>query len=150
MIAKLIESMSPEQRSRLTLDFGSEERQRWHYAPRPRSGIARGEMSTTQLAAADALMADSLSETGYKKAQGIIRHEVILGRVEAREGASQFKRDPGLYSYTLFGSPGGEEPWGWQLDGAPPVSQLHDNRRRHRLGHPVLLRRQPSRGEERA
>ena len=117
MISTLIESMSPEHRSRLILDFDSEERQRWHYAPRPRSGIARGEMSATQLAAGDSLMADSLSETGYKKAQAIIRHEVILGRVEAREGAMRFTRDPGLYSYTLFGSAGGEEPWGWQLDG---------------------------------
>ena len=82
-----------------------------------RVGVPRGEMSVAQLEAADALMASGLSEEGYGKAVAIIGHELILGRAEAGDGVTRFDRDPGLYYYCVFGSPGDEGPWGWRVEG---------------------------------
>ena len=115
--ADLLDSLDPGQRSRATFEFDSRERQVWHYMPIPRSGVARGEMSGEQLAAADALMASGLSEVGHAKASAIVEHESVLQRVEDQWGNRRFDRDPGLYFYSVFGNPGNDAPWGWRLDG---------------------------------
>ena len=112
-----LDTLGPEQRSTATFDFESDERENWHYVPRPRAGLARSEMNRPQLEAANALIATSLSEMGLRKSLEIINLETILGRIEGGEGVSRFDRDPGLYYYSVFGGPGSREPWGWQVDG---------------------------------
>ena len=109
-------ALTPEQRGKATFDFSSDERQNWHYVPRPRKGLPRGDMEEAQLEAADALMARSLSAAGFKRSLDIMQLEVILGRVEGGEGSERFDRDPGLYFFSIFGVPG-DEAWGWQVDG---------------------------------
>jgi len=74
-------------------------------------------MNAAQVEAADALMATGLSKSGFHKARAIIDHELILARVEAEEGVVRFDRDPGLYFYSVFGSPGGSEPWASRVEG---------------------------------
>lgn len=110
-------SLSPRLRENATFEFESAERLKWHYIPKVRGGIKRGELNSTQLDAADTLMTTGLSSIGLKKARSIIAHESILGRVEELEGATRFDRDPGLYYHAIFGDPTGEGPWGWRTEG---------------------------------
>ena len=110
-------ALSAEQHERATFDFGSDERLVWHYTPIPRNGLPRGDMDATQLAAADALMASSLSDEAFKKAKSIIELETILGRLERGGDGERFPRDTGLYFFSVFGSPGGSDPWSWRADG---------------------------------
>lgn len=115
--AAFLPRLSSEQRSRASFDLASAERHDWHYVPGARKGVALGEMSETQIEAAQALMTSSLSDNGYRKARSIIDHEAILGRVEAGAGVGRFDRDSGLYYYSVFGNPGTDEPWGWRVEG---------------------------------
>ena len=115
--AAFLAALNPEQRERATFEFDSDERFVWHYTPIPRNGLPRGDMDAAQLAAADALMASGLSGEAFKKAKAIIDLETILGRVERGEGGERFPRDPGLYFFSIFGTPGGDEPWGWRAEG---------------------------------
>ena len=112
-----LDTLTPEQRQRATFDFTSEVRQNWHYVPRPRNGLARGDMDGAQLEAADALMASSLSLIGLDKSRAIIQHELILGAIESGTGATRLDRSPDLYLFSVFGAPGGDEPWGWRVEG---------------------------------
>ena len=95
--------------------FDSDVRQDWHYVPRSRVGLPRGRMDGTQLESAHALMASGLSAVGARKAEQIIRHESILGRIEG--DSAQFLRDPGLYFFNIFGRPGADDSWGWRVEG---------------------------------
>ena len=115
--AAFLHALRREQRARGTFDFDAEERQNWHYVPKARSGLPRGDMDGAQLESADGLMASSLSEGGFKKAQAIIQHELILGRIEASGGATRLDRTPDLYFFSVFGTPGGDDPWGWRVEG---------------------------------
>ena len=110
-------ALSPEQRELASFDIGADERLVWHYTPIPRNGLPRGEMDASQLEAADALMASSLSDAAFKKAKAIIDLETTLGRVERGEGGERFPRDTGLYFFSVFGTPGGDEPWSWRGEG---------------------------------
>lgn len=93
-----------------------EERFNWHYVPRQRNGVALKELSEKQRQAALALLKVSVSEQGFKKATEIMALENILREVESR-GPDDIYRDPLNYAITIFGEPGGEEAWGWRLEG---------------------------------
>ena len=110
-------TLAPEQRDRAALDFWSDERHVWNYTPVPRNGLSRGDMDEAQLAAAEALMASSLSPAGLAKARAIIQHELLLRGIERSAGSARFARDPGKYFFSVFGRPGAKEPWGWRVDG---------------------------------
>ncbi len=63
-------------------------------------------------------MATGLIEDSNRKAQLIIEHETVLGPLEEEPGRVTFRRDPLLYSWTIFGDPGSDaEPWGWRVEG---------------------------------
>ena len=116
-----LSTLTPEQRAKTTIDFGSDERRDWHFFPkedleREREGLTRGEMNGEQLEAADGLIAASLSERGHRQTTAIIENEVRLGEIERSEGFLRYNRDPGLYYLRVFGDPGGG-PWGWSLEG---------------------------------
>ena len=115
--SQLLPKLSPEQRSLASFDFAADERHNWHYVPKARQGIALGVMSDSQREAALAMIAGGLSDDGYRKALSIIDHEVILGHIEAGVGVGRWDRDSGLYYFTVFGTPGTEEPWGWRIEG---------------------------------
>ena len=40
-----------------------------------------------------------------------------LGPLEKERGVKSFKRDPELYYFTVFGTPGGDDPWAWRAEG---------------------------------
>src|SRR5205823_5016736 len=55
---------------------------------------------------------------GTATAQQIIALEAILHETERLEGQpSGHERDPELYYFTIFGTPGDSAPWGWRASG---------------------------------
>ena len=112
---RFLETLDPEREALASFPFDSDVRQDWHYVPRSRVGLPRGRMDGSQLESAHALMASGLSAVGAMKAEQIIRHESILGRIEG--DSAQFLRDPGLYFFNMFGRPGGDDRWGWRVEG---------------------------------
>jgi hypothetical protein len=125
-------SLTPEQREKATFAFEDSERWNWHYVPRPRKGLPRGEMSEAQLVASEVLMASAMSERGLRQANAIFELETILKGIEQRNGTLIHRRDPGLYFFCVFGTPvvpfdaaqgklsshhERDKPWGWRVDG---------------------------------
>lgn len=90
----------------------ADERRNWHFVPRPRRGLPIKDMSTEQRLLAHGLMASGLSHRGYAKAVGIMSLESVLAALEN----NPVRRDPELYYFSLFGTPG-KPPWGWRVEG---------------------------------
>jgi hypothetical protein len=100
--------LDDRQHSKATYAFSDSERTRWHWTtPRnfPRNGLPLREMSPEQRDQALALVAVGLSPAGFQKALDIMSLQNDLGN------------DPELYYVTVFGAPGGAEPWGWRFEG---------------------------------
>jgi hypothetical protein len=89
-----------------------DERRNWHYVPRPRRGLPMREMTAEQRLLAHGLLATGLSHRGHNKAVGIMSLEGVLAALENNPK----KRDPELYFFSIFGTPG-REPWGWRVEG---------------------------------
>ena len=109
-------ALTAEQKSKATIDFKDAERTNWHFIPRARKGLAIKEMTFEQRLLAQALLATGLSHRGYTKAVSIMSLEAILAELERPRGGGA-NRDPELYFVTLFGKPGGGEPWAWRFEG---------------------------------
>jgi hypothetical protein len=109
-----LQSLQPDQREKAVFPFASEERQNWHYIPRPRAGVPLKELTSVQREGADRLLQSVLSVEGLAKAREIMALEEILGKLE-ENGAHV--RDPELYFITIFGLLGEGEPWGWRMEG---------------------------------
>jgi len=114
---KFLDSLAPAQRAKATFSYHDGERIFWYYPPLNRHGITVKELNQKQRDAAFSLMANSLTENAYKQARLIMDHESVLGPLEKEEGRVTWERDPELYSFTIFGQPGGAEPWGWRVEG---------------------------------
>ena len=112
-----LSTLVPAQRAEATFEFGTDERFRWHYTPIPRRGLSRGDMGPAQTAAADELLAASLTSVAARKARQIIDLETVLAKVERNTGAIRHDRTPDLYFFSVFGEPDGQEPWGWRAEG---------------------------------
>ncbi|WZO98263.1 DUF3500 domain-containing protein [Isosphaeraceae bacterium EP7] len=113
----LLASLSPEQRSKIGFEFGDPLRHDWHFIPRARKGLPIKEMSSEQHALAQGLLASGLSQRGFIRAETIISLEKILFDLEQGKGPT---RDPELYFFNLFGTPGStdpKQPWGWRFEG---------------------------------
>jgi hypothetical protein len=101
-------SLGEAQRAEAAYAFDDAERLRWHWTtPRnfPRNGLALRSMEPDQRDLAFALLRASVSDYGFQKALDIISLQNDLGN------------DPELYYVTVFGTPGGAEPWGWRFEG---------------------------------
>ncbi len=107
-------TLTPEQKTRSTFPFNSDERFRWFYTPVSRKGIPLKEMTEPQKKAAMDLLRAGLSEKGYTKAETIRALENVLRELEKDQGPT---RDPGLYFFTFFGEPSESTPWGWRYEG---------------------------------
>ncbi len=112
-----LEGLSQEQRAKATYQYQDGERIFWYYPPLNRHGLALRDMDEGQRRLAHALMASGLSEKSYGQAVQIIEHEEVLGPLEKEAGRVTFVRDPDLYYFTVFGDPGGQDPWGWRAEG---------------------------------
>jgi hypothetical protein len=106
-------SLRPEQRQRAVFDFENRERVNWHFVPRQRRGLPLKDMSPEQQELARRILRTALSQSGYLKATTIIELELVLREM----GQNPRVRDPELYFFSVFGSPGPEAPWGVRAEG---------------------------------
>ena len=113
----LLNSLSETQKAKATYAYEDGERLFWYYPPLNRHGLALRDMDAKQRELAHAVMASGLTEKSYEQAKLIIDHELVLGPLEKEQGAVTFVRDPELYYFTVFGQPGGADPWGWRAEG---------------------------------
>ncbi len=109
-----IESLSEEQRARLTFPVDDPEWRRWaniHLSTR--QGVGFLELDSRQSTAALLLLARSLSPRGFETAVNIMRLEGHLADLLDNAPGYGEKR----YWLTIMGRPSEVEPWGWQIDG---------------------------------
>ena len=111
---ELLGKLSDEQKSKATFEYGGEERKNWHFIPRERKGLPIKDMTPEQRTLAMALAKTGLSDEGYRKATLIMSLEAVLREMEKDTTG---KRDPEKYYVSIFGAPGGKEPWGWRFEG---------------------------------
>jgi hypothetical protein len=114
---RLLAELTPEQRQQAAFPMASDERLRWHFIPNemfPRKGLAFRAMTESQRARAHDLLKAGLSQRGYMTAAAIIELENVLRRMEK---GGRFARDPVDYQFTVFGTPGAKDAWGWRVEG---------------------------------
>jgi hypothetical protein len=115
---RLLDALSDEQRAKATFPFEGDERYFWHYTPVDRNGLPLKEMSPVQRERAFALLASGLSARGTETAQQIIALEPILRETERIEGRDTvWLRDSERYWFSVFGTPGSQQPWAWRVGG---------------------------------
>jgi len=107
-------ALTDEQKAKVGFGFKDDQRYDWHFIPRVRKGLPWKEMTPAQRALAHALLASGMSSRGYAQAVTIMSLEAILQDMEQGKGPV---RDPELYFFSIFGSPGGADPWGWRVEG---------------------------------
>ncbi len=111
---ELLGKLSDEQKAKAVFGFSVEERKNWHFIPRERKGLPLKEMTPEQRTLAMGLAKTGLSDEGYEKATLIMSLESVLREMEKDTTG---KRDPEKYFVSIFGTPGGKEPWGWRFEG---------------------------------
>ena len=96
------------------------ERERWFYTPTDHGGLSLRDMTSAQQREAHRLLGSSLSQRGYVTTATIMGLDNILDLQEEFSWPLQHgqrPRDPLGYSVSIFGEPGGEQPWGWRFGG---------------------------------
>ena len=114
--SNFLSALTAEQKAKAVFDFAGEERTNWHFIPRERKGLQMKEMTQEQRLLAQALLATGLSHRGYAKAVSIMSLEAVLAEMEKGKAGGAV-RDPERYFVSVFGTPGGAEPWGWRVEG---------------------------------
>ena len=112
-----VNSLNAEQKAKATFEYMDGERVFWYYPPMNRHGLALRDMEPAQRELAMAVLASGLTPESYEQAKLIIEHEEVLGPLEKEKGIVSFRRDVELYYFTIFGEPGGKDPWGWRVEG---------------------------------
>jgi hypothetical protein len=107
-------SLNPEQRALARLSIEDDQRQDWHYIPKPRKGLPYKQLGHDQIQLANALLRTGLSQQGFQKVSTIMSLEPILREIEQGGGPA---RDPELYYFCVFGEPHSSKPWGWSMEG---------------------------------
>ena len=110
----LLAGLDDRQRKLAARPFTDDAARRWlEYRPRRRPGACIAELSGTARKAAHRLLATGLSEHAYAQAMGIVALEEVLDRKEQwRRG-----RHSGDYWVSVYGDPGGDQPWSWRFEG---------------------------------
>jgi len=112
-----LESLSADQKAKATFHYLDGERIFWYYPPMNRHGLPLRDMNESQRTLAMTIVEKTLDPAAYRRTKQIIDHESILGVVEKEAGIVSFRRDPELYYWTIFGEPGGDDPWSWRAEG---------------------------------
>lgn len=112
-VQAFLKTLDEEAREQAMIPFDDEERYNWHFTPRERKGLPLKAMTAEQRIAAHDLLRSALSSKGYLKATSIMHLEEVL---KVLENGSP-RRDPENYAFSIFGTPGEGEPWGWRIEG---------------------------------
>jgi hypothetical protein len=140
---EFLQTLSEKQKAKIQFGFNEDERYNWHYIPRTRKGLTLNEMTDQQIKAAFALLRTALSDTGFNKATSIIELENVLREVENRS-ANDTYRDPGNYSFSIFGNPATDAIWGWRLEGHHIAFNFSSEDNRLASGTPGFLGSNPA------
>lgn len=112
-------TLEESQRAKLLFKFNdSAQRVRWSNLPTGivrREGLRIGDLSASQRSAAMALLASTLSKTGYQKVLAIMEGDEVLKTTSRTKGQPMFGRDE--YYISIMGSPSPTEPWILQFGG---------------------------------
>src|ERR1051326_2612915 len=111
---RFLAALDDNQRSKAAFPFETDERMNWHFIPKERKGLPLREMSAYQKHLASALLAAGLSQMGYIKAVTIMSLEDVLRTMEKDNGE---RRNPEKYYFSIFGTPGDHETWGYRVEG---------------------------------
>lgn len=142
--ATFLASLDDAAKTKAVYSFESDERYNFHFFPKDdRRGISLNELSPAQRQAAMGLLKSTLSETGQKKALAVIQLEGILKEVEGRKAEDRY-RDSGKYYFTLFGTPGNANIWGWRLEGHHLSFTFSANKNELVSGTPAFLGANPA------
>ncbi len=113
-----LDGLDPAQRARASFPFETDERFAWAYTPGDRNGLPIAAMSAAQREGAMAALGMALSSRGAREVRAVIALEEVLGQIEREAGwLDAPRRDPELYWFSVFGEPGGREPWALQVNG---------------------------------
>ena len=110
-------SLPEPQRESATVVFEDGERVRWNFVPGQYRGVSFADLGEESRSTLDALLDAHLSPTGLAEVSAIRGLEAVLFERESRPGRPANHRDPERYFLAVFGEPGGEEPWGWRMQG---------------------------------
>ncbi len=95
----------------------------WHFVPDNnfvtsrgyrRNGLTYKDMNAEQRSLADALLAASLSRSGFVTVKTIMSLEEVLRILESDTVG---RRDVNIYHFSVFGKPSMEGDWAWRLEG---------------------------------
>ena len=110
-----LEALTPEQRTRCSWPMDAAEWRMWinvhmnHF----RHGVLLEDLAQPVRELALDILRATLSARGYHQARSIMRLNELLAELTGDHEA--FGEWP--YFVSIFGTPGGDEPWGWQIDG---------------------------------
>ena len=117
-------SLNVEQTEAAQFPFtDAKNREQWHFVPGnnfeqtykyARKGLTYAMMTPDQRHLADALLAASLSKSGFIKAKSIQSLEEIL---RIKEGDTTGRRNPQTYHFSIFGKPSDDGRWGLRVEG---------------------------------
>ncbi len=123
---KLVSSLDALRRQAALFAFEDAERFRWNYRPDAfdwhgtvwHEGLRLVNMTREQQQAALELLETGLSPRGADRVHAIMALERHLREAErVVHFYRHVVRDPELYSFAVFGSPGGTDPWAWRAGG---------------------------------
>lgn len=104
-------ALDPQQRAAARIAFDDDERENWHFIPRARRGVALRQMQPAQRERVLDLLRQALSPEGFARQENIRLLDQVLF-----DATGNPVRDPHLYYFTVFGTPG-EGLWGWRFEG---------------------------------
>ena len=108
-------ALPPVQRATATLPLDSDGWRSWSnlHPFLLRHGVCLADLEPDQRAAALGLVRQSLSAGGFETARAVMKmNEHLLELTGSSEEYGEW-----LYWISVFGTPSGEAPWGWQIDG---------------------------------
>jgi Protein of unknown function (DUF3500) len=126
--ATFLDALDASRRKAALFAFDDRERFRWNYRPDGieweggtvwHDGLRLANMTPAQQHEALALLDTGLSARGAARARAIMALERNLRETErvAPRFVPHAVRDPELYAFAVFGTPGGSKPWAWRAGG---------------------------------
>ncbi|MFD2759262.1 DUF3500 domain-containing protein [Gulosibacter faecalis] len=111
----LLEALSPEQRAQVRHDIEAPE---WRGWSNPefifhRIGLRLEQLDAAQVTAVHDLLRASLSEVGYERVAEAMALNGYLGELTELPKIMNDRS----YWFAIYGTPGADSPWGWQLFG---------------------------------
>ena len=125
--SRFLECLDDPRRAAASFVFEGDERYEWNYRPDGfkwngrtfwHEGLRLINMTQPQQQAALSLLDAGLSTHGASRANQIMALETSLRETERiTRWVPHVVRDPELYSFAVFGEPGGGDPWAWRAGG---------------------------------